>query len=559
MKYFLCLLLLITNGAYADDREKKHVAIFQLVSGQSMDPIHVRNAARQVENYYRYYARDVWDVRVEGFQVETDCEPLAPYYCKQAILEWIATHDMHGFEPNYFHVWGGYSPSYCGQANIYDNWGVTYNIATCGYNVMIHELGHNFGWHHAGTLDEITGVVTEYGDHYGVMGGSWQGAMLLSPNLIRAGLVQSVTIQENVQLSIAPVEVGDVSLYPEDTQHHLVLGGRHFYTISLHRGAGNGIANRHPPEEVLVHQTRPDGRTKLVISMAPGTRYTLPNGVVIDYLKYTRRRRARVNVLVDPDGPLPENIPETSREFPPHPDGYISEEHNGAWYDPDFDGQGFDFQIKGDRVVVYWYTYNVRSADRRWYYGTCRISECQEGFALHTTQKGTFDDPTIAERMEVGRAAFSFSAADKGVFHYDTEEFGIGAVNLTLLARGKHALNGAWYNPELDGAGFSAQMFGDLLVMYWFTYGSRDYMRLGEARLDTQRWYFLAGEVSATGEYTMTIWEGTTGKWMWFSDPSLVQAGTARVIPTGDGLEVHYDLRAGRNAVTGVYQLERLF
>jgi hypothetical protein len=543
--------------------EKKHIAVFALKRGDEpeiVDASRVERAADWLQNYWRYLARHKWDVEVRGYNVYTDCQPTPPYYCQNTINDWMSAHDMEGFEPNYFAVWGGYNKGLCGQTSINGTWSVTYNPGTCNELTIAHELGHNFGWHHNGTLNVTTGKDDEYGDNSGIMGGSFHGENgLVSYNIIQEDLDHNFNLIETTQQTIlAPIEIDPIGLKANEIQHHMIVASDYPYTLSLRQGLGSPLPTSQRESGIYVHQVRPDGKTKRIEVMYPSdTNYVLPNGITIEYLQY-KNERARVNVIMEDGDEIPNKLVLDGGWIMPE-GAHITSKHNGAWFNPDFDKQGFDIQIKGDRAVIFWWTYNQRAEDRRWYYGTCLLTKCMEGFSLRATLSGTFANPSIRTDTVIGEAQFYFTNKNSGVFSYRTSEHGIGSIPITAIAFSEdNPINGAWYKPDMNGAGMAFQKYGDLLTGYWFTYGPRGY-EWNATNNQTQRWYLLTGKQNTSGSYDMTIFESIGGNWMYPSTVNLEPVGTATVTQVNGQLKFEYGIIADKVTANGTFLLDKIF
>jgi hypothetical protein len=551
---------------------RKHIAVFKVIRAEAppleeQNTSAVKGLARSIDNYFSYYARDAWDIEVRGYNLYSECTANPPVYCKAEIKEYIATHDMEGFDPNYFHLWGGLS-GYCGQAGIHYAWSVRYANSACNNMVSMHELGHNFGWHHAGTLNVVSGKNSEYGDLNAVMGGphSRTNVGLISNNLFQENMGKTTNIIEDTQqIMMAPLELEAVSLHPGEIQNHIVwTGAVNYYTLSMRKTKGTPYPSTASTYSISIHEVHPDGRTKLIALLHHSDPvYTLPNGVLVEYVSYSRER-IQANVFMSPDDPAPEDKV-FATGFPTPENAVITPEHTGAWYDPDYNGQGFEFQVRDGRAVVYWYTYSTYGNFRRWYVGTCNIEEnCKEGFQLYSTKDGTFGDPLASETFDAGTAQFYFTDDMHGVFNYEMPDFGIGSVRLTAIAlNDDNPITGSWYHPDTAGSGFTTQRYGDLLVMYWYTYGPREfipYNTINAKAIQTQRWYVMTGTETSPGVYAMTIYETSNARWMHPSTTvTETEVGSAIVSLVDGKLLVDYNIMAERVTASGSYELIQLF
>jgi len=118
---------------------------------------------------------------------------------------------------------------------------------------------------------------------------------------------------------------------------------------------------------------------------------------------------------------LPEMQPRLDRRF------------NGAWYDPDTDGQGMTLEVvdEGQRLVGFWYTYGDNNS-KRWFTFDGPIDESVADVSIIQTSGGAFlqDDPI--SKSEWGRGYFSVVDCNHITFEIDSEEV-ITSVPLSRL------------------------------------------------------------------------------------------------------------------------------
>ena len=298
--------------------------------------------------------------------------------------------------------------------------------------------------------------------------------------------------------------------------------------------------------------------------MSPGSRKGLESGVRIEYLEYANET-AKVNFIFQDQYDIEEN--EIPVDFPEKLlSTELSEDHNGLWYNDDFYGQGFDVQVRNNKLLVYWYTFNEKNDSRRFYFGSCDLAEGTETFDLYTTDSGTFDDPTTAKAIKAGRGQLYFFDKNNGVFNYNTDEHGRGSVEITPIAFSQHDMSGVWYNPERNYEGFSIQFFDQLnsCTAFWYTYGPKT----SSSSISKQRWFMCNGSKVSDTEYDLTIYEVTGGRWMFFDDVVVKSVGTAKLTIIDSGLnwdidsklKIDYDI-AAEPGVTGkgTFDLTRLF
>ena len=534
---FLCALLAF--NAYA--LEPKHIGIFRQISPNATIETEARalilaqDRARQVQDYYRYFARHEWDIQARGYVMRSNCNPHPPNYCQDG----TRTVDTGDFNPNYWHVLGGYSSSWCGQAVQGGYRSVNYN---CSYSTTDHEIGHNLSIHHGGLSDGEN--ESEFGDSTTIMGSSGFSG-LISPNIIKLGLDRELKIIDKTQqFFMAPTEISIHGLRENEHQNILIAKtGFHNYSISIRKVRGHPYPEPVETENNLyVHEIGSDGKTKrLLPDMLPTDTKILPNGVTVEYLQYSQET-ARVNIIFDDTVPADIAMPEVF----PVVDLGITLNHNGAWYDADFNGQGLSIHVKESLVGVYWYTYDNGF---RFYYGVCNIDECQQGFDLYTTSGGSFSDPTTFKNIWSGVARINFTEDGHGVFNYLTDKYGRGSIEITPIALSVEPINGAWYQPDRNGSGLSLQLIDGTMAAYWYTYDTNH----------KQRWFLCIGS-KVDASYEMTIYETSGGRWMRFDDVDLNVVGTATLTIVGDNhIDFEYNLDADGINGNGVFNWVRLF
>jgi len=457
----------------------------------------------------------------------SNCNAKHPYYCQEA----IENTDTGTFVPDKSQVWGDYKETRCGEALLGGDYSVTFLRYGCGARTMTHEFGHSFGLHHSGTLYE-NGDGGFWGDASTLMG-SFNFAGMIAPHIIQLSLDNELkVITQTEQILIAPLELSPFSLHQDEYQNIVIPAEGKTYHLSLRKVRGHAYAQPVRQEDWLyIHQldfTDNNRVKRLMPDIKPGESKVISPNLTIKYLEYIDET-ARINVLFDGKDPLFDLTMPIG--FPMAPDSAeINSAYTGAWYDSDFNGQGFNIQIKGDRAVLLWYTYNQKDTDHRFYYATCLITECLTGFDLYTTDS---DDSAIF----AGRAQFWFKNNKNGLFNYNTVEHGRGSVELTAIALSEHPLNGIWYQPEHNGEGFSLQIFNGRPIVFWYT--------------QDQEWLFGIGHDNTQNGYDVTLYGTEGGKWMQFDDVTVNSIGTVKIHQNGKFLALEY---------TGeTRQLKRLF
>jgi hypothetical protein len=548
--------------------EKKHIALFRKMpvgasaESEAKELARVQERAHQLESFWRRFARHKWDVRVIGRTLPTDCVPDSPYFCESVMIEEAKKIDEDGFEPSYFHMWSTHQvgDNWCGHADHYGNAGVTYG-GRCDIKSTIHEIGHNFGLHHA-NKDAREGADIEYGDHSCIMGSGLKNTGLNSPHLLHVGLAsdREITIvEQSAQLLLCAIEIAEHAMHESESKHVIVRPeGKTESYVSLRKGRGFPYLPTIDEKTLYLHTMDRIGKSSLLGTVRPGESAALPGGVTLKYLEHGNET-ARISLDFHDgnragDLTIPEGLPAID---PPVDTG---PQHTGLWYDPDFNGQGFDVSVRNGKMSVVWYTFAENTDTRRFYIGTCDAADGAKGFDLYTTDNGTFENPSQAEAILAGRAQLYFLDDKRGVFSFNTLQHGRGSVEITSLSASSNPNSGLWFQPSREKEGFGIQFFDhlDSCYAYWYTYG-----RGGSARganIKKQRWFMCSGKRSGE-EYDLTVYEIRGGAWLSFDPIDVNEVGTARLKVVEDNrIDFSYNVDTPDSIRgTGEYNLIRLF
>jgi hypothetical protein len=174
--------------------------------------------------------------------------------------------------------------------------------------------------------------------------------------------------------------------------------------------------------------------------------------------------------------------------------------HNGLWFDPTHDGEGFGLEMLADgRAVVYWFTYD-RMGRQRFLVSVGEVIGSRVVFRdLVGSRGGRFGTAFVSDdvtRFDEGQLVLSFDGCDSGHAEYLVD--GVrGKQRLTRLSAVAGVtcaapvtarlggFSGSWYKPEASGEGWVIQAISDhSMVVMWFSYNSDG----------TQQWFIGAGE-----------------------------------------------------------------
>lgn len=495
--------------------------------------------AFEIQRFYNKYARDKWAVECKAFLFsDYQGRPEPPYY---GLREILAEVDLGDFSPDINHVrshW--YHSSYCGLGNVYGDKSATYDgSGNCGLHTYLHEIGHNFGLHHANMEGK------EYYDKSCIMG------MGPAINGINAYHIQKlklydererINVNDSTMLLVAPVELPWHSLHDGEYQHvNVYRDGKDTVYLSLRKKKGWPWTPREQEHELFVHVRTEDNKSDLIDTVWAGKSFTLPNGVQVNYKEY--KRECALIELIYPNSSstpaqltIPAGLPKRLGGSEP------KDSSTGLWRDKRYSGQGLDLQVKNGRIIGYLYSFNqwtgkYSQSEQRWYMLDGKVGDNE--IKVYTTVGGTFDNPTTAVLKEIGVAQISVTSDDTATLLFDTDEHGRGCMYLSKIDHSKDS--GLFYDKAFTKSGFSVQFpagqSSPEVVMYWYTYDN----------LKNQRWYYLAGEGGS-----LTIYEATGGFWCDYQKAEVTKIGVAE----WEANQFAYHFDDGRS---GVFNLTELF
>lgn len=405
-----------------------HILLLRQVRPEASDDVLQREQeflderAQETLDFYRWYARHVWDVQIKAMLWPSRSAVVPPHFAKQEILDWLGLQDLDGFDPTHYHILSMYKKDgYCGEAVLMGNWGVTYE--GCPAHATCHELGHNLGLHHANVGDQ------EYADTTDIMGEEQSLPGFGPVNLHKLGLEsprETIVVEESRWILLAPIELKEHSLHANVWQTVIARADDDHY-VALRKRRGVPYKPRDGDEDTLYIYTRSKGRSVLMDELLPSESF-VADGLRIDYDEY-HDEIGRVCITLDtPPTNQPEPIP---MNLPPA-NGTITEAHTGIWYEPHFNGSGFGVQVRNGRMTVMWYTYDD-DGGQAYYTASADISNGPAEFDVYTTSGGTFTNPASHEVTKAGWGNLYFTGDDTGVFTYNLDEYGRGSYDLVRL------------------------------------------------------------------------------------------------------------------------------
>jgi hypothetical protein len=217
----------------------------------------------------------------------------------------------------------------------------------------------------------------------------------------------------------------------------------------------------------------------------------------------------------------------------------------GAWYNPFFTGQGFQFTIGNGSLFGAWYTFDDTSGGpehQRWYSLQADIpgTPSSADITIYENASGNFDAPPSTTAQPVGIATLSFDSCTSASFAYTFDDGRAGTIALQNLLSNVECLetgtpetppsdfgdSGTWYDPATGGQGMMiavnpivAQVFGG-----WYTYTATG----AGGGNEEKRWYSLQSHYGV-GRTSMDVGiYSTTGG-------TFGEGGTANTSFVGEG------------------------
>jgi hypothetical protein len=380
------------------------------------------------------------------------------------------------------------------------------------------------------------GEFDEYADGTCVMGSSYKLAGLNSvkcEQLRTESDTEISYISTSCEILLTPIEMTQNALLENETQTAIINTGpktSDSMYLSIRKRVGFPYTyDRDNPETLYIHRKIDDKMSDLTQTMEPSETFIF-NDVTIKYLEYNNET-ARIRIIYDDEDNIKE-IPITVG-FPEKLDSVeISERHNGLWYDPLYNGQGFDLTVNNDKMNLMWYTYDDEGTNHRFYMGTATLEEGIEEFELYYTKNGTPDAPQEATLVNGGKGQLYFIDDNHGVFNYITEEFGRGSIDIVPIATNQHEVSGLWYDPTRNREGYSIQVFPDRnnrCMLFWYTYaGNQRYNK-------RQMWFMAEGYLNNGKCEDMVVYQTTKGRFMYPSEVVMNQVGVGTLSVNDDG------------------------
>lgn len=510
----------IYSGMFArTNLTDKHVAIFSRGREDSDTDALIRTAesrSEDVKDFWRRPAKGYWSIEAAGFAIpegERDCNYFPRVYCiheMKTAYAAIPDNQKPEWNPTYWHVLGPRVKNLCGQASLGGTAGVTYG---CASDTTNHELGHNFGLHHA-RRRKSDGSIDEYGDGTSIMGNSPNRAGLNAVNMYDLGLYEQYEVRAittNMQAVICPHELAREIRHDNEIVYNMVKSpvNNQTYFISNRKGKGGfGLYRNSTPGLIYIHLKDRDGGSTLEVSLEVGESSDAIPGVTVENLEFFNEvNLVEVKFKNDTSEVTKDEI--NRNPFPELLNGVeLSEVHDGLWYDPDYNGEGFDLFVKNNKMSIFWYTFGDDSyGGPEWFLGSTILAEGVEDFDILTTKGGLFHDPTKATVIKEGTGQVYFFDEDRGVFTYNTETHGRGSINLTSLHKREDARDGAYFDPARTGEGLTIRFpdDGKRCTMIWYTYDYKSTI-LGPG---TRTWFLVDGKLVGD-EYVCDVYMTTS-------------------------------------------------
>jgi hypothetical protein len=193
----------------------------------------------------------------------------------------------------------------------------------------------------------------------------------------------------------------------------------------------------------------------------------------------------------------------------------------GAWYNPFYNGQGFQFTIGDGLLFGAWYTFDDTSGGaehQRWYSLQAAIpgTPGSADVTIYENTSGNFDAPPSTSAHAVGVATLTFDSCTSGHFAFSLDDGRTGDIALQPLLPNVECVetgtpesppsdfgySGTWYDPSAGGQGMMitvnpivSQVFGG-----WYTYTAHG----AGSGAEGKRWFSLQGRYGV-GHTSMDI------------------------------------------------------
>jgi len=296
---------------------KKHFTEFHQVPLDATDLVMERAQEKAdkrtaiLREFYEFIAHEFWDVDARGYamkgkeRVGPPTYPGGKGYAKSDIENYIATQDMNGYVPTHYAVYGGGHPSWCGQGELGGKRTVCYRSynASCNTKILIHEVGHNLGARHAGTLEGENYV--EYGDMTSIQSITTAYRSHNAPHMDIYGLFherERLVITEDAEILVCPVEMSHHALREDEHTCNIVrIDGQEDFYISLRKNRrcrfhGGNWRPFKDAQTLYIHERTPKGHAiRYLPDLRPGqSKYV--KGFTLEHLGW-ERETARVKVV----------------------------------------------------------------------------------------------------------------------------------------------------------------------------------------------------------------------------------------------------------------------
>lgn len=264
---------------------------------------------------------------------------------------------------------------------------------------------------------------------------------------------------------------------------------------------------------------------------------------------------------------------------------------SGVWYDPAFDGQGFQFDVmpEQEQLVIAWYTHSPGELPRTrsnltWFTGVGALANGIANVSV-VRSRGSFDAPSNFLE-QAGNVRVQFSDCRNAVVEYDLNVGGVVKRGRTALQRlssdsvceafrslgdaaistlpapaatdrFQYGMTGTWYNPATDGQGMLLEYFpqSQQLLAGWYTYDFTDQSPQGA---QPPLWMTALGSVNgnvADLQVTLTRGGGFVGP----TPVTSSSVGTLRItVESCTALRASYTLSIDGQQRSGQFPMQRL-
>lgn len=531
----------------------------------------------QMIEFFRSCYRERITYEWETHVIYTDEFVGPPIWAKNSIRDFernVGYNDPN-FRPRFKHRVGGFNAGFRGHAAGTDS--VTYggaDITTC-----YHELKHTAPPYDADYLIQHNSILYNNGrlDEYG--GPTMLGKKIGCINTLEFDLMDMVPehrrlINVTGEYKIAFHEIEETGLQDDEYQiltfqvlndDDPIVGSRGWYAFGVDRG--HGWLGRNNNRSCL--QVYGRGNIKMRNNETQFTNLTTDplylgesrrfgdysvmvtaveedGSVVVDVQRYGDSHRQPERNIRPRSYETLERVYEDNRSN----NTITPEEINAILWNPDFNGQGWNFCTFGEdnkNIMAGWFTGDGLE-NPKWYtlHGNF-VDDYHIRLEIYMTTGGTFEDPTKADNEKIGYGLIYKDYNDQLRFLLNTSEHGRDEIRVEKLTPDGtiNPEHGVWFDPSRNGEGMFIWSADDRIIAFLYSYASENYVNYDEDNCHVR--YML--ELDRT---TDTQWNGH----VYSFNSSWLNPKSANIIDIGDCVLTRHVDSNGNESISFTMSIE---